>query len=570
MERYRQILEFVRARLGGLKPVHKMLIGSGVVIALMALFIVAQYAGQTRTVTIPVSPDAQAAIIRAMQEQGIDAHPEGPAVRVPMSDQETAMRLAAEHNGLSAASSAALVDLIQKQPWYANRHQNLQNYHAALGQYLGGLIGQWKTIQRADVIISPPGDRATAIGQPRGKPTASVIVFPRAGDLGPDQVEGIAMFVSGAVQGMDPADVNVVDGRTGRALRTQTPDELAGHTYMDLKAKTEAYWEQKIAATLRHIPGVIVAVNAQLDVARETSSDLMYLPENRGSLNAVSSETTTTTETVDRATGGNPGIQPNTGAGIVSGGTAGSGSKSEETNTTFELRPGTKETTRVDPKGYARKVNATVKIPRSYLVRVWQGRNPTQAATTPDDAALAPIESEEVAKIADEVKVLIDTVASSAGDAADLAQVAQGEVVVNTYFDFGTVALGVASPQQAGAGSGFLSVPVRFLGVSWQSVGIMALAGASLFMMFRLVRGAGHQRKALPTAEELVGLPPTLVGSFDDIIGEADESEPAMDAVELDEGDLRSQNLAQQVNDMVNANPDDAARLISRWIQSEV
>ena len=91
------------------------------------------------------------------------------------------------------------------------------------------------------------------------------------------------------------------------------------------------------------------------------------------------------------------------------------------------------------------------------------------------------------------------------------------------------------------------------------------LAVVALGLMVTMVRKA-TRRADLPSAEELVGLPPQLEAQSD-LIGEADESEAAMAGIEVDEGQVHSQKVLEQVGELVQQKPDAAARLMNRWIQ---
>jgi flagellar biosynthesis/type III secretory pathway M-ring protein FliF/YscJ len=99
-------------------------------------------------------------------------------------------------------------------------------------------------------------------------------------------------------------------------------------------------------------------------------------------------------------------------------------------------------------------------------------------------------------------------------------------------------------------------------------VGLGGLGAISLVMMFLMVRKAGA-RETLPTPEELAGIPPALSGADADLVGEADESAPAMEGLELNDEALRRQQMLRQISDMVTATPDDAAGLMKRWMRVE-
>jgi flagellar biosynthesis/type III secretory pathway M-ring protein FliF/YscJ len=94
-----------------------------------------------------------------------------------------------------------------------------------------------------------------------------------------------------------------------------------------------------------------------------------------------------------------------------------------------------------------------------------------------------------------------------------------------------------------------------------------ALAVVALFMMFMMVRKAG-KAAPLPTAEELVGIPPALQGGSD-VVGEADESETAMAGIEVDSDELKTQKMLEEVTELVKSNPSGAAQIMGRWLQTE-
>ncbi len=99
-------------------------------------------------------------------------------------------------------------------------------------------------------------------------------------------------------------------------------------------------------------------------------------------------------------------------------------------------------------------------------------------------------------------------------------------------------------------------------------VGLIGLALLSLAMMFLMMRKAGGHVE-LPTAEEIVGVPPPLPTDQSEVVGEAEESSPALEGVELDDKALRRQQMLSQVSEMVKQNPDEVANLLRRWIRVE-
>jgi flagellar biosynthesis/type III secretory pathway M-ring protein FliF/YscJ len=96
-------------------------------------------------------------------------------------------------------------------------------------------------------------------------------------------------------------------------------------------------------------------------------------------------------------------------------------------------------------------------------------------------------------------------------------------------------------------------------------VGVLALVALGMMMM--LVRRSGKPLD-LPTAESIVGLPPALEPNSD-VVGEADESQTAMEGIELDEGELKTKKMLEQVGEFVKKSPTDASALLNRWIAIE-
>ncbi len=93
------------------------------------------------------------------------------------------------------------------------------------------------------------------------------------------------------------------------------------------------------------------------------------------------------------------------------------------------------------------------------------------------------------------------------------------------------------------------------------------LAGVSVLMMLLMIKRSSQDIK-LPSAEELVGLPPQLEGASD-LIGEADEGEAAMTGIEVEDAMVEIQQLREQVTELISSDPEGAASLVERWAEIE-
>jgi flagellar biosynthesis/type III secretory pathway M-ring protein FliF/YscJ len=99
-------------------------------------------------------------------------------------------------------------------------------------------------------------------------------------------------------------------------------------------------------------------------------------------------------------------------------------------------------------------------------------------------------------------------------------------------------------------------------------VGLGGLALVSVAMMLMMVRKASV-REQLPTAEELVGIPPALARDSEMLVGEAAEGETPLEGIEVDDAALRRDEMLQQINNAARETPEELAALLRKWIRAE-
>ena len=54
-----------------------------------------------------------------------------------------------------------------------------------------------------------------------------------------------------------------------------------------------------------------------------------------------------------------------------------------------------------------------------------------------------------------------------------------------------------------------------------------------------------------------------------DLIGEAEESALALEGLELDDAELRRQQVTVQINETIKSDPAESANLVRRWAKGE-
>lgn len=570
MDQLRRVLANIQRTLSGLTATQRLLIGSLVVVMVMVLFMVALFTGRPQMIELlpNASADAQQRAATTLDARGIP-YRVGPGGRilVPVEQRLTALGQLGQEGALPDDTSILFNNLSSRTPWTMSREQARQQEMYALQNELNLIIGQFRGVRRASVIIDAPP--AASLGMGVRLPTASVTVFTATGrPIDQNTVDAAAHLVASARAGLEVDNVRVIDGSNNRQHRARSDDVAMASTYLEHVTKVEDRTRDRLLGMLNYIQGVVVAVNAQVDIRRTDSITTRVLEPGRGTVTAPSRESTTERVQGEAVIGAEPGVRPNVGMDIARAG--GSGSRFTENRTDTELvTEFGKETMRIsDPRGMPVKINATINIPRSYFVALW--RRETGAAAPdaePSEDELLQVVNAEVERIRTDIQPQVDASAGDNGDA--------GEVVVSMIPDanwlFGPGGVQLAGVGMAGVGAatgeGGGVIGAALEGGAMKTIGLGALALGAIAMMLLMVRRASKPTE-LPTAEEIVGIPPAL-SRASDLMGEADEEDNALAGIELTDENMKSRRLMEQVREMVSERPDDAANLLNRWITSE-
>ncbi len=550
MQALQRTVQKILEQMKGLSPTAKMLLGSLMIIMAMSLFLVSLYAGRQNMTPLGlganVTADARARAVNYLKTSGMKYEVSGTDIMVP-AEQKYAVLAYLTESQVIGADQINFDRLMNDDSPFRTRDQNRQRYLVAKMNVLASMISQMTGIERATVVLD--ASDSTSLGKSHVPSSASVTVMTRGSDLGQTQVDAIARLVAGSHAGLKPQNVAIIDSRTGRFLQASTEETIGAGRYMQVKLDAEQHVKSTIENALGFIPGVRIAVNAQVDAKQVVQQTSKYDEPKVG----VVDEMTHSISSSGAGGGSEPGVQANTGKSISVAAKSGSQLTDEKSTTSSIPFVGTNSSKINDNKGYALQINASIGVPKSYFVRLFQDQK-GDAAKQPDQAELDALIQKETDRIKAHVTPLIDTKAMEGAVA--------GTVAVSMIPDFGAIASREqASPELAGTG-GILSDGL----VKYVSLG--GLAVVSLAMMFMMVRKAGA-RTNLPSASELIGIPPALSGTDGDLVGEADEAAPAMEGVELTDDTVRRQQMLDQITEMVSAAPDDAAGLFRRWMKTE-
>ena len=561
MQALRNTLELVRARLTGLPATAKLLAGSLLVIVALGLFLIAQWSATVTSVPFAVTAAAYDEAKTFLANRGVAYEEINGRLMVPAERHAELLAGFAEQGGGEGAGIDFEGMIGLDSPFDTTRQSETKKL-IALQNVLARTIGGFRNVKSATVFISPKP--ATPLGASRHVQTASVHVTMRAGGLTQEQVDSIAAMIAGTQAGLKPENVAVTDGLQN--YRTTFGRAGAGGENLEQSLKIADAVQSRIATLLAAIEGVRIAVNPQVVTVERKRTKTEF----RDGISVPISEQSQTSEMKGASQAREPGTVPNTGMQVMSNAGGGSQSTTERSENRYLSQiPGTQET-ELDPTGYATKIDVGVAIPWSYFVKVWKLRNPAQdgaEAKEPDEATLAPIRTEEIARITKLIEPLVAT------DAVEDAK--PGTVAISWFYDFadetpapsmaaniGEIVLGGGG---GGGGGGGFSISGGGL---IKPIGLGILAIVSLFFMFNIAKKASV-REQLPSAEELAGVPPMLESDGGDIIGEADEATPALEGMELDDDSLRRQQMLDQLNELASRDPEELSGILRRWMRNQ-
>lgn len=559
MGKLQGVLNTIGTNLKGLSQTQKLLIASLCVIVAMTLFLVMQYAGRGQMVEL-MADDPQQRILMSLRAAGFDAESKDGKVMVSPADRSAAIAALSQTGDLPSDSTVLFNNLIGTQDWRNSAEKDKQQYIFALQNELGRVISQFRDVASASVIMHAPD--APGLGRAAREPTASVTVFTSTGGPLPQAtVDAVARLVAGSRAGLKTSNVSVIDGTTGRPRKVTDDSDLVSSNYLEHQTVVERETREKLEALLAYIPGVMVAVTAQVDVTRISSQTQKHLPKNEGTISLPRRSESSSTSQSETSNAAEPGMRSIAAMDINSAG-SGSGTKMEQEDATEEFQNaiGVEVTNKQDPRGMPTALAASINIPEDYVEQL------VRKAKGGADQGEVVISREDLeAKFAEIEKQVASSIQPHLRTRLDDGSVNAGEVFVSMV---PIALLTPGSASEAGIMGVFSSGPLALAnGGIVEKVVLAALAVVALAMMLMMIKRSGKPME-LPTAQELVGVPPAL--EFDsDVIGEAEERDAPMAGIEIDDDEVKVQKMLEQVAELVAQNPDGAAGLLQRWIQVE-
>jgi flagellar M-ring protein FliF len=561
----------IREQLAGLTQSQRMLAGSLAVIMVMSLVWWSRYAATAEMEDVlpqDFSPEQITAVVTQVASRNIPYKVVGSRVQVATDRKFEALALLTYEQLMPQDTANGFDEIVQKMdsPWNTSDKQNVM-FNRAKEATLAQIMREWPGIRDARVVINNTQRRS--FGEANLTPTATVNLKLKTGfgaaaaAAKPTKqlVAAAADTVAGAVSGMARSKVNVIiDGASHHAADRDDPaggGGTGGDTWMELVKEHERHFSQKIQERLRNIDGVLVSVTVDPNMQAKQIEKELFDKERSFSRPVTETERTEESNTNSRGPS-EPGVVPNVSGGAnqalaIGGGAApagspaagGAGESSSTSNTETTVKnenfvSKVRELIR-SPAGASAVVGASVSIPRSHFLRIFKSVYPT--AKDPDDATLKPIADAELLRIKNNVLGCV-------------SQTPEDKVMIDPYYDY--LPAGDVASQPAVA----TSIPLALAGHAKEIV-LGALAVVSLFMVSSMVRKAAPAPIILPQSERAA---PVAVAGGEDVAGEAGEGVQSMDAVEVDDAAVHTQQMIAQVSTLVKENPDAAANLVKRWL----
>ncbi len=521
-------LEQIRGQLAQLSFAAKAAAGLLAVLVAVCLAWIITAAAQPERVNVfqtPLPAEELAVAERVLRGQGLEVEVTDGFLQVAADQRDRAYAALAYEQILPPTGSSDLTELLTTPSVFRTESEAQRLHEYAERTRLGQMIERFPGVRNAQVVLQKgsPGK----IGHRKVAPTASVnLVLDRGGETTSKLRGAVAALICGAVPGLDPSEVYIVDATNGRSFAGADPN--GGD---DPRLERIALWEEhhmrNVRMALAEIPALHVGVYVLPDPTQSQQTESIDYDEPvTAKIEAVSAMATGVANQPAE-----PGVRANTSVALPADSTAGH-SSSERSDSGFDARFPVTRVTRTEGPGEARKLTVSVGVPLSHLVKVFQKTPGHDPAAEPTEVDL----ERQLAKIRNRVK-------GALGNPDDQ------EVQVDWYVDVdGGPAAEVA---EAGVGA-TLAVHGKTL-----VLGTLAVAALGMVVMF------ARRKHPEPTAfESSFG-----DGAIDTLGAAEDGADGALEGYELDEDAIRSERIVEQVGQMVQERPDNAANLLRRWIE---
>lgn len=567
MDFLRRIIAQSKVHLHGLSPSQRVAIGLCVVVLVAALFWVVNWAASPELVALlnqDLSPDEMGRIQTRLDNAGATYQVRNNRIYVAPDTRAMWLARLGEQQALPDDLSVGFGSLIKESNAFINMDEQAWRRSVALSNELARVLREFSGVSDARVFIDKSEKRG--LGRVPTIPTASVYVKMKPGnELDKAKVFALASFVARSVAGLPVKNVGVTDATTGRSYTVPDPNDPAAFDDLDDRKRKEEYFTQKLLHVFGHIPGLLVGVYAELDPETRTVESTKY-----GKPVKTREETESTTQ--DRGTAAAaPGVVANTARAAGGGGVA---DKLEKNRGSEEYLAGVDKTVETSDRmrNGLKSLRASINVPRSYFAAIYRQQNGDKE---PKDADLDPLIKDQIARIRKQALAIIPSPPSR-----EEAAPSEDHIRVDWFYDAPMPAMMVADA------TGFSGQAMGLAREYGGRAGLAALAVGGLLAMLLLVRKASEapilpgeeppprleplprrRRRGAEDATEGVAMEPEVFVAGPPV-GEAQVTEGLLVGREVDEAAVRAQQQVEQVSQLIQDDPEVAAQLIRKWVET--
>lgn len=311
----RQFVQELTSAFKSFSLIQKIAIIGGTAAILIAIIILVLWANKPvyKTLYGNLDETSRNQIEEYLQDKDIPYRllDDGKTIAIPEEEvYETRIDLAKE--GIPKIGGAGF-ELFDRSSFGMTEFMQNVNYQRALEGELARTIASLDEVESARVHLSIPKDRLFVTKDTESK-AAVVIDLAENTDITRDQVKSIAFLVSGAIKGLAPENVQIVD-TSGRLLSEFLTDEnaplLLTQTQLEYQNKVERELEEKLFTLLTSALGpgnAIAKVSVELNYDKKTVKSEHFDPDpvlrSRQSIEINSINTALSPQ-------GIPGVEPN-------------------------------------------------------------------------------------------------------------------------------------------------------------------------------------------------------------------------------------------------------------------
>jgi flagellar M-ring protein FliF len=344
----------------------RMLVMAGIAIGVVAAIVavIMNLSAQPKALLYSNLDAKEAAeVVQALDQGGIKYEVKGDGTTIMVDrDKVASTRLLVAGKGLvtsgsvgyeifDAGSALGQTDFVQQ----LNRQRALEGELARTIRSIHGVT---------DVRVHLNLPKRQLFEEEAAQPSASVTLAMSGRKPSPDQVQAVQNLVAGAVDGLKPESVAVVDQKDGKTLSAAGSAGAAGRLADDRRTEVEQKLSDKIKEQVEGVVGpgkARVEVAADIDLARVTEQKETYDPDGQ----VIRSEQTSEENSEEGASDGSNAVST---AANIPGGQGGSPflplnkntSKGAQSTTNYEISK-TIRTETVEP-GMIKKISVSVAV----------------------------------------------------------------------------------------------------------------------------------------------------------------------------------------------------------------